>query len=525
MTHVYRALWTDNSLSLVDVLPDEYRNWLRSRGTWLELVEDGITEDGIRTLTWCNFENTLGKATQFTLHEDHMGGWTTCITAMWTPENNVLWADVLTEMSYDKIGIVNAPRIVRNLLLAGGEPHIGSDSIEVQPKEVDDQNSLRELLDGLNNPMRSIPYLVIRGGEGTSMRLAVQRATRASETLAGLAQVFIVHEESMDLLNGVLQHNRRLEVLGSRIFMPGSSDDFQDERLSYFVADSELDDDQKTLGRMMLRRIAATSQWPTVPVSWSILKRECDLLSESLIQSRVYNRRETKDDSGDRILEIDGGSIDESEIKRLRTEIERLQNDLVVTAIAAEEAEEKAADFLDRLVHELTDDNRRPIIRKGTIQATISESRTLAHHIEIPASAEQSIEVLDRMEVSYVWARDLGQLFAALETYAHSVKAGRFTGDFLSWSKTHGDYSSQKIAMKESESVLRDPELRAKRVFAVSTDLDVTGQKLMQAHAKIQIRGGGQIPRVYFYDDLKGATGKIHIGFIGPHYLVPTTSF
>jgi hypothetical protein len=427
-------------------------------------------------------------------------------------------------VSYDKIGIVNAPRIVRNLLLAGGEPQIGSDSIEVQPKEVDDQNSLRELLDGLNNPERSIPYLVIRGGEGTNMRLAVQRATRASETLAGLAQVFVVHEESMDLLNGVLPQSRRLEVLGSRIFMPGSSDDFQDERLSYFVADSELDDDQKTLGRMMLRRIGATLQWPTVPVSWSILKRECDLLSDSLIQNRLQNKRITQEDvvGG---LESDESSIDESEIKRLRSEIERLQNDLVVTAIAAEEAEEKAAGFLDRLVHQLTDDIERPNIRKGTIQATISETRALARFIEIPPSAEQSIEVLDRMEVSYVWARDLGQFFAALETFAHAVLAGRFTGDFLSWSKTHGDYSSQKIAMKDSESVTNDPELRAKRVFAVSTALDVTGQKLMQAHAKIQIRGGGQIPRVYFYDDLKGATGKIHIGFIGPHYLVPTPSF
>jgi hypothetical protein len=47
----------------------------------------------------------------------------------------------------------------------------------------------------------------------------------------------------------------------------------------------------------------------------------------------------------------------------------------------------------------------------------------------------------------------------------------------------------------------------------------------MVAHAKIQARGSGHIPRVFFYDDTRGETQKIHIGFIGPHYLVPTSGF
>jgi hypothetical protein len=72
---------------------------------------------------------------------------------------------------------------------------------------------------------------------------------------------------------------------------------------------------------------------------------------------------------------------------------------------------------------------------------------------------------------------------------------------------------------------LNDPELRAKRVFDVPVEVDVTGLKLMVAHAKIQIRGDDRIPRVYFFDDTKGETGKVHIGFIGPHFLVPSSTF
>ena len=43
----------------------------------------------------------------------------------------------------------------------------------------------------------------------------------------------------------------------------------------------------------------------------------------------------------------------------------------------------------------------------------------------------------------------------------------------------------------------------------------------MHAHLKVAEGGGQNIPRIYFYDDAKGGTGKVHIGFIGPHRLVP----
>jgi hypothetical protein len=79
--------------------------------------------------------------------------------------------------------------------------------------------------------------------------------------------------------------------------------------------------------------------------------------------------------------------------------------------------------------------------------------------------------------------------------------------------------------MTDSEPTLKNSQLRSTRVFAVSTDLDSSGLKLMVAHAKIQARGSGHIPRVFFYDDTRGETQKIHIGFIGPHYLVPTSGF
>ena len=46
----------------------------------------------------------------------------------------------------------------------------------------------------------------------------------------------------------------------------------------------------------------------------------------------------------------------------------------------------------------------------------------------------------------------------------------------------------------------------------------------MEAHLKPVQGGGMQIPRIYFYDDTKGRTGKVHVGFIGPHDRMPNLS-
>lgn len=46
----------------------------------------------------------------------------------------------------------------------------------------------------------------------------------------------------------------------------------------------------------------------------------------------------------------------------------------------------------------------------------------------------------------------------------------------------------------------------------------------MLAHLKISEGGGNLAPRVYFHDDTSGSTGKVHIGLVGPHYLVPNKS-
>jgi hypothetical protein len=367
-------------------------------------------------------------------------------------------------------------------------------------------------------------YLVYRVGSDSERRLSIQRATRASETLAGLAQVFVVDERSTRYLNGVLPEALRLEETGARLFMPNVLSHAYDSKLTYFVPSSELGDDQKQLGRMMLRRIGMTSQWPQIPVTWAFLKRECDNVRTELLT--------TAKSQG---VSIDTGAIPRptseedvsEEIERLRKEVDHLQNEVLTAAIAAEEQSEIAQRYLNQLVTQLS---TSPTLGQGdvlrsTITETIAAVRLHSKFVVVPQSAEQSIDVLESSASSGVWATDLSRLFVSMERYAHAVSQGTFKGDYMLWCQDKGDYSTQKVAMRESDPTQNDHALRAKRVFDVATAVDPTGMKLMLSHVKIQLRGGSQIPRLYFHDDTRGSTGKIHIGFIGPHYLVPASSF
>ena len=534
MTHMYRAVWTDNSLNVIGVASEEFSLWLTSRGTPIPIELGKSVTVGQRTATWVESKSEAGHVMQMHLKE-RLGGiqgtWVTVLTVIWTNSENILWADVHIEDPQVWTGVVHAPRVVRNLLLAGGDPRIGRDSIEVQPREIDDQKSVTALLTGLRDVNREIPYLVVRLGEGSQRTIAVQRATRSCETLAGLARVFMVDEESATLLNGILRPHLEIEALGAQLFMPGVMDNPQNARLSFHVSEDELDDDQKTLGRMILRRIALTSQWPEIPAHWKVLKLKGDDKRKSVTRAHAVSTSSSPDSTNEIAFPI---LADPVEILRLRREIEDLQNQALNAGILAEEAndkareqKEKADNFRDQMVGELV---RVPIgsdFRRGSIAAVIATVRQQAHHIVIPQSAERDIDVLDRTYTAKPWAHHVADFFVAIEKFAKESINHRFSGDFFAWctDDQDGGFSANKVSMQESIPTMQNPDLVAAHTFEVSRDLNSSGKMVMVAHAKIQIRGGGNIPRIFFYDDTKGPTRKVHIGFIGPHDLVPTSSF
>ena len=103
------------------------------------------------------------------------------------------------------------------------------------------------------------------------------------------------------------------------------------------------------------------------------------------------------------------------------------------------------------------------------------------------------------------------------ETFAsaRSVCRAGFSGNFYQWCSSGNDFSwLQSTAVKESDTVRDDECLYAQRVLPVSTDVEPTGKIFMESHLKFR---GSMAPRLYFFDDTKGKTRKVHVGGIDPH--------
>ncbi|MFD2420996.1 hypothetical protein [Amycolatopsis pigmentata] len=158
--------------------------------------------------------------------------------------------------------------------------------------------------------------------------------------------------------------------------------------------------------------------------------------------------------------------------------------------------------------------------------AVIVAQENLGDYLSVPESAPQELDGIDAAAKAFAWGNTTWRGLRALAEYAKARRSG-FNGNFWTWCENGGALvwspSTKKLAMTESEPVLNNGKLRKRREFAVSTEVDPSGVILMTAHLKISEGGGDLAPRVYFHDDTGGKTGRVHVGFVGPHYLVPNT--
>ncbi len=163
-----------------------------------------------------------------------------------------------------------------------------------------------------------------------------------------------------------------------------------------------------------------------------------------------------------------------------------------------------------------------------SLTGVIAMARERCDRLVIPDAALREIDALESDEKSGNWARELWKGLQALQAYAE--ESSFFTGGFWEWCQHSSNpltwhASSQKLAMSESDTVKNDSRLWRMRRFVVDKKVSPNGYQHMEAHLKISEGGGQHIPRLYFHDDVKGKgrTGQVHIGFIGPHRLVPNS--
>lgn len=553
MAHVYRAIWRNDDIDVLRGAIDCFEAWLRLRNTPIPIRFDGVSRNDSRTVAAARISTPSKSGVQIVLREalsDGRGHWSTSVTAMRVGDGGCLWVDVDAQVDNIWQRSIAAPRVVRELLLAGGRPYVGEDVLEVQPQEIDDRKSLDRLAESILSPRRELPLVVIgeRAHQDQSRSQLMQIATRTSDMLAGVAQVSVVDGRHLSNLNALLPESLSIQPLAARVFISGVHAETESERYTTTLDLGAMTGNYTDLGALIARRIAITTSWPTIEPqfidfreSLSARRREQGYISSSgshdqvevlstpdPLEERAPRSPAPREPSGSIEVLGSSGSIAkgvQSAIRELRDQVKSLQDELIDVTEQADEWYEEAQWYKERLVRMLINEENSTEFKGPTMASVIEDVRRHAQYITIPTTAPREIEALDTNMAAVVWAKDLAQLFASMERYATARISGKFDGSYLEWCSKMADYSAAKIAMQESEPTKKNPRLRASRTFEVSRDLDPSGWKVMFAHAKIQARGGSLIPRLFFHDDVVGKTKKIHIGFIGPHHLVPTSTF
>lgn len=137
--------------------------------------------------------------------------------------------------------------------------------------------------------------------------------------------------------------------------------------------------------------------------------------------------------------------------------------------------------------------------------------------IEYPRSQWTHAEDLDE-HLSASWAKRAWRTFRALQSYAVAKRAGDFNGNFHEFCAS-GSLDAVPltwVALSESQTTDTNARFRNLRTLTIDPEAVASGMVYMPSHIKIEA-GGYPAPRIHFYDDTGGSTGKVHIGYFGIH--------
>lgn len=127
---------------------------------------------------------------------------------------------------------------------------------------------------------------------------------------------------------------------------------------------------------------------------------------------------------------------------------------------------------------------------------------------------------LDQNPKAGTWGRKAWQALRALQSYAEAKASGACAGNFFSFCQTPLPASdvipADWVAAGESETTTNNPRFRQARVFPVPTDVRADGRAYMEEHIRLE-KGSDPAPRLHFWDDTGGRTGKIYVGYLGRH--------
>lgn len=524
MSVIYRALWSDTQQN-----PSEYLLQVRERFTrW---ASAGATvralPDGTHPLTRHDQSEHVAILRTVEGPEDGTTTGVECVYQMETPgEFTTLWVtrvrvctieggvSVWVETSVETEDVsrswaVGRPRLVADLLSIPGRPVTGSALVPTAPEELS-ASLVPELARALRDPARTLPVVVVTQpppGVDPQWR---SRADKIATRCQAIALVVVLDDAAVTAFKGEMGD---LSVWGGgiRVYAPRPVTPSSALRHRYTTCAMLVARPTAMLDRIIFS-VAQMSTRARVPDCFTFFDQPGTLPA---VTSGVTERERSEWEDALLQLAVDADEAN-LELAQKVGHLERLR-------LALAEANLHALFYGS--IHESGESI--PDAVEDTSEALLAAQTYLQEWVTVHEDAGRELEGIDTCPQSRSWGMKTWRGLRALAAYVQTVHAVGVNGTFWDWCNS-GDprgwpASSKHLSMTESDTVQNSAKLVRSRMLPVDRAVEPSGRIQMLAHLKIAEGGGDLAPRVYFHDDTRGTTGKVHIGFTGPHYLMRNT--
>lgn len=514
MSLIYRAIWQDEPDDIHERALDAFAWWVARHHPGDRTFAIGVDETiaDSTTLIRSGADQT-GSIQRCSLHvDDGVTRYsTTLITTHPTGAPASVWVDRerVSRRSFSTFS-VQAPALSTRLISTGVRPRRGPVPLTAEPRALRPEE-VPEFVALLRNPERDLPLVVYAATPDVDPKQVLEAGLHAARVLAGSAAVHLLSVVGRVNLTELMGDELTVASGEVRVYLPGVSPDEPNPSRHRRLEAERVRRDPTGVPHTIIQLLAPAIAARRAPFEYPDLRPLLETDTEAVIAERDELAERVLDlevqlaQAGDQTLELMADLEDaESRVNLLQAALARLQNAGVrATSVG-------------------------PADPPPDVDGLVAAARAAQRHltgIVLPDAACRDLAKLDQTIEAGTWGRTAWRGLLALDAFARDDE---FRPGFWEWCRANRSAftwpaTKKKLAMRESETVMSNESLRSKRSFPVDDAVDRSGRIEMQAHLKVAEGGNHQIPRVYFHDDRHGSTGKVHIGYFGPHGHVPNT--
>lgn len=530
MALIFRSIIEVDAPDFLGTTPTMFRDWLRwkLRSPDLEFEASGepLTVAGGYELAAVDAASSGARAFRGHLFERRDGEEVkTTLTVIESESRTWAWVDLerWADDAWQSSWIPFSPGIVGSILRAG---HCSRGPTELAVKhEVVEAEAGARLADQVRDAAREVPIVVVTPTAqelDTGLAGARNRALELQKRLAGVAPVYLLGKGAVTAFSrAMLDAGDQMDVHSGavRTYLPGAGNDrdvpWRHRYVPYHRLNRRPADMAARLVSLPLMR-AASHQAP--PAAWQALRALPEFATGGGTDSELFELVDAAEDD----LAAARASLAAADARANEAESAmELERETQSELLAEREDLLRRLRYAQTALRETGASVEPPIGDAPFVpdfcQDVVDHAAAHFDRLVLGARVREGAKQLDEHAES-AWARKGLRALDALQQYAEAKAAGTQCS-FWSFCEDGSSVSlvpTSWLSMKESESTDQNSRFRGLRTFEVDPLVDPSGSIYMPAHIKLE-KGGSPSPRIHFYDDTDGATGKIHVGWFGPH--------